>query len=236
MAVIVKCHHRPLPPDDLLNIDDVWIFENCAPEQDEEIFVCWHNNRNRAACLAIRGTLLRFDPRERRNHLPKASLQIHVAEQIENGPTLSTLYVTYPNLSRKLHVAGWTKVACLDDFQEIAHLRTFFHDGRSTDDIEAVEGYGQDQTRRFLHRNADLIARRKEYDGYQCQACHFRLEVHRRFIIDCHHKCPLTDVRVTSWPDDLICLCPRCHRIAHTRKSPLTVEEIQTVLQEAGLL
>jgi hypothetical protein len=235
VPVIVKCHYQTLQPHDFFHIDQVWLFENCSPDEGEEIFVWWHARGKQAAHLAIRGSLLRFEPRGKSptNHRPVASLQIRVAGQIENGPTLDNL-VAESNLLRKLHEAGWTKVASLDP-QEVDYLRRFFHDQRPNDDAGAIEGYSGDQTVSFLTRNRAKIAERKRYDGYRCQACQFRLEVRQgRFIIDCHHKHPLTDVTVT-WLDDLVCLCPTCHRIAHTRKSPLTVDEIQAVRAANGL-
>lgn len=101
---------------------------------------------------------------------------------------------------------------------------------------EAEEGYQQDRTVRFRKRNAPLIAERKRMDDFRCQACGFRLDVEGDLIIDCHHKYPLTrgdGVRVTSI-DDLMCLCPTCHRIAHTRKpNPLGADDIRKLVAKA---
>lgn len=154
-------------------------------------------------------------------------MQIRVAEEVENGPTLDNLPAE-SDLLRKLHRTRWTKVVCLDP-PETDYLRRFFHDQHPNDDAGAIEGYSGDQRVSFLTRNRAIIAQRKQYDGYRCQACQFRLEVRQvRFIVDCHHKHPLINVVVTRL-DDLVCLCPTCHRIAHTTKSPLTVDEIQAV-------
>ena len=94
---------------------------------------------------------------------------------------------------------------------------------------QAEEGYRQDRTVVFRKRNAALIERRKRKDNYTCQACSFVLAVNGTFIIDCHHVNPLglaAEVTVTHL-DDLVCLCPTCHRIAHTKRYPLDVKEIQ---------
>jgi hypothetical protein len=102
---------------------------------------------------------------------------------------------------------------------------------------EAEEGYQQDRTVRFRNRNAKLILERKRLDDFRCQACGFRLEVNGDCIIDCHHKYPLSGgagARVTKI-DALICLCPTCHRIAHTRKpNPLDADEIRELRKTLG--
>ena len=94
---------------------------------------------------------------------------------------------------------------------------------------EAEEGYQGDRTVKFRKRNRSLIQACKKRDKNNCQACKFRLPVDGKFIVDCHHKYPLgydENVRVTRLTD-LVCLCPTCHRIAHTRKHPLGIEEIR---------
>ena len=79
-------------------------------------------------------------------------------------------------------------------------------------------------------RNQALVKQCKDRDNYTCQACRFRLKVNGRYIIECHHKNPIGagGERETAL-DDLVCLCPVCHRIAHTAKNPLTVAEIAKI-------
>lgn len=99
------------------------------------------------------------------------------------------------------------------------------------DDTQAEEGYRQDRSFAFRKRNSRLIQACKRRDNYECQACGFRQKVNGLYIIDCHHTNPLglTDsVRVTRL-SQLVCLCPTCHRIAHTRTPPLTVKEIKAL-------
>ncbi len=97
--------------------------------------------------------------------------------------------------------------------------------------LEGLEGIIQEQ--RYLVRSRDprLVEKRKERDDYTCQVCGFRLDVEgRKFVIDVHHLHPLgsmSGVVITSI-DDLVCLCPNCHRIAHSRQdNPLTLEDIK---------
>jgi predicted HNH restriction endonuclease len=101
------------------------------------------------------------------------------------------------------------------------------HSSQSDDDVE--EGLLQDRTVTFRQRNAKIIATRKRLDDNTCQACRFRLQVNGRFVIDCHHRNPLGDreaPRITRI-EELICLCPTCHRIAHTHRYPLDPKEIR---------
>lgn len=99
------------------------------------------------------------------------------------------------------------------------------------DDIKAWEGYQSDKKYLRAARNREIVERRKEKDKYTCKACEFRLQINGKFIIECHHTIPLADAgeRVTNI-DALVCLCPTCHRIAHTRKPPYSIKELRKIL------
>ena len=102
---------------------------------------------------------------------------------------------------------------------------------------EVEEGERQDKKTKFRARNKWIIEQRKGRDNYTCQVCNFCLTINGIRIIDCHHQEPLStgdDARITK-EDDLVCLCPTCHRIAHTRNPPLTVMEIQDARHAVGL-
>lgn len=96
------------------------------------------------------------------------------------------------------------------------------------EDIRAIEGYEIDKKLTTHGRNAKLVSACKERDDYRCKACSFKLKLHGRYVIECHHTKPvaLNGEREVSL-DELICLCPTCHRIAHTRSEPLTISEIR---------
>ena len=96
--------------------------------------------------------------------------------------------------------------------------------------LEGVEGILREV--QYLKRSRDprLVEERKRLDDFTCQACGFRLAVDDgKYVIDVHHLRPLGSaltVVVTSI-DDLICLCPTCHRIAHSRtESPFSLKEV----------
>jgi len=102
------------------------------------------------------------------------------------------------------------------------------------DDPRALEGHKIDLNLLVGARNQALVTECKARDDYSCRACGFKLKVSGRFVIECHHLNPIGSggVRETSLAD-LVCLCPVCHRIAHTRKEPLSIEEVREVMARA---
>lgn len=97
----------------------------------------------------------------------------------------------------------------------------------SLDDQKAIEGYEIDRKIMSVARNAGIVGKCKERDNYTCRACGFRLQIDGHFVIECHHTRPLSanGMREVSLKE-LVCLCPTCHRIAHTRSEPFSVEQI----------
>ncbi len=101
--------------------------------------------------------------------------------------------------------------------------------------MSGLEGVAKERSYLAKSRNSNLVSQRKKIDNYTCQACGFFLQIgEHKYIIDVHHINPLgksSDIVITKL-DELVCLCPNCHRIAHTRNvKPLTVLEIKEVLQ-----
>ncbi len=93
---------------------------------------------------------------------------------------------------------------------------------------EAVRGLAEVKT---LSRNKFIVEERKRKDNHTCQACNYRLILNEKSITDCHHVNPLGDTTKATLTsiDDLITLCPNCHRIAHSATPPLPVEEIKAI-------
>lgn len=102
------------------------------------------------------------------------------------------------------------------------------------EDPRAIEGYRHDQTILTGTRNQALAQKRKELDDYTCLSCGFRLCVDGRYIIECHHLNPVFAGKRETAIQDLVSLCPTCHRIAHTCDEPLSVEEIRRVRSAVG--
>lgn len=97
-----------------------------------------------------------------------------------------------------------------------------------SDSAKAIEGYLLDRKLLTSARNTALATKRKELDNFLCQACNFRLQIGNKYVVDAHHLNPLRDSgETTTTLEDLVSLCPTCHRIAHLRTPPYSVKEIQ---------
>ena len=100
------------------------------------------------------------------------------------------------------------------------------------EDIEAEEGYKQDRTYLYTQRNREIVEKRKAMDEYTCQVCGFYFEIDGKKVIECHHIYPLSEgeERVTRI-EDLISVCPTCHRIIHLRKPPFSILEVKQLIE-----
>ena len=100
------------------------------------------------------------------------------------------------------------------------------------DSDEAVEGYKKDTKVLVSKRDRSLIEKRKLLDNYTCQACFKKIKIGSKYIVDCHHIEPVhLGVRTTKI-DDLISLCPPCHRVAHTRVPVYSLAELRKLTSE----
>jgi predicted HNH restriction endonuclease len=114
------------------------------------------------------------------------------------------------------------------------HINILAMEHYENDSDKALEGYLRDTNLLASARNAALARRRKALDEYACRACDFRLQVGKNWVVDVHHLNPLgvTGETVTTI-DDLVCLCPTCHRIAHLRNPPYSITEIHDILRDS---
>ena len=67
--------------------------------------------------------------------------------------------------------------------------------------------------------------------GLKCYACDLSPKTANQ--IDIHHLDPIAEGERKTTLDDLIPLCANCHRLAHSERPPLTLDEIKALLQEA---
>ncbi len=103
---------------------------------------------------------------------------------------------------------------------------------------EAEEAKSRRREIDYLSRNQELVEARKLEDKFTCVVCDFRRSINGKYIIDVHHLYPLSEgkgTRVTNI-SDLVCLCPNCHRLAHTSRPPLTVKEMKEFLGQSELV
>lgn len=100
------------------------------------------------------------------------------------------------------------------------------------DSVEAEEGYRKDSSRMTSIRDKELADKRKKMDNYTCQSCENKYLVNNKYVIDCHHLHPINlGIRKTKI-EDLISLCPTCHRIAHIRVPPFSLKELQAIVSK----
>lgn len=106
------------------------------------------------------------------------------------------------------------------------------HEYYSIDDVKAFEGYKADRSILASTRNQGIAKQRKILDKYSCQICGFAVDIAGKSVIECHHLHPLSGtLGIETGIDDLISLCPTCHRIAHLRKPPYTPQEIREIVK-----
>ncbi len=110
---------------------------------------------------------------------------------------------------------------------------------------EAAEGKLLTRLHQFRERNKRLIDQckkkaLKEQGHLRCSACNFDFGIQygptASHIIDCHHTKPvhtLTEGEKTNIKD-LILLCANCHRVVHSSKQWLTLEQLKNKLIESG--
>ena len=100
------------------------------------------------------------------------------------------------------------------------------------DSQQAIEGYRKDTILHRRQRDQKLIASRKKKDNYTCQICGFKLKIGKNYIIECHHLDPISLGERETKMDDLISLCPTCHRIIHTRHPIYSIEEVKNLVRD----
>ncbi len=102
------------------------------------------------------------------------------------------------------------------------------------EDEQAIEGYTVDSQFNRIVRNKSITKKRKQLDDFTCKICGFRLNLNNKYVIECHHLSPLSKKRTTITKlDDLISICPTCHRIAHMRTPPYTIKELIYIIKQS---
>lgn len=100
---------------------------------------------------------------------------------------------------------------------ELSNLPRIFSDIEtkelSIEEKTGIEGELIEKKIMLRKRNREIVQRCKLRDGYKCSSCGF---YHDDKIVEAHHLNPISmnaNNKVTS--NDLITLCPTCHRLAH---------------------
>ncbi len=103
-------------------------------------------------------------------------------------------------------------------------------------DRKVEEGIRKEVTFARKSRDLEMSEARKQKDDFTCQACAFRLAVDGFYIVDAHHKTGLRKKEMTTI-EDLLTLCPTCHRVAHAGKgksdTPRDLKEIKKIINRS---
>ena len=141
------------------------------------------------------------------------------------------------------------------------YKKLFFRGGTNTnsDYDESIDEQEKKETndiltetyKRKLHQslerpNSSNARKIKNILGYTCEVCGFNfrkkygdisLNKNEEEFIEAHHKIPvhsLPENEVIEFKiEDFAVLCSNCHRMAHKRKEPYTIEELKKFLKES---
>ncbi|MBJ7901588.1 MAG: hypothetical protein GC158_17100 [Cyanobacteria bacterium RI_101] len=113
---------------------------------------------------------------------------------------------------------------------QVINLEPLNNQKRPPSIIEVMEGKLKEQKYIGAERNQRIVAERRKLDHCTCQACGFYLKVNGMYVIEVHHLFPLANhtERITN-VNDLVCLCPTCHTMAHLKNPPYTIEQIKEI-------
>lgn len=112
----------------------------------------------------------------------------------------------------------------------------------SDDEEEGEEGQVLTRIHRYRERNTKLVKRKKERvlkekGTLSCEVCGFDFKRvygdHGYGFIECHHTKPVSELKVGERTkiSDLSLVCPNCHRMIHTKRPWLSVEELKDVIR-----
>jgi 5-methylcytosine-specific restriction enzyme A len=112
----------------------------------------------------------------------------------------------------------------------------------SLEESEFPEGALKYRQHVSRERNRDLVRKAKQrykqkHGKIDCEICGFDFyEVYGEMgedFIECHHTLAVSELGPNSKTkiDDVVLLCPNCHRIVHRRRPWLRVNELRTILR-----
>ena len=152
------------------------------------------------------------------------------------GKTEAEVWAEFAGNPLELRKAADTIIALLDAGEDVAVL------GYDEEEHEASEGKLVTRVHLSRERSVGLVKKKKEQamcklGRLACEACDFDFKV--RYgkrgsgFIECHHTKPVSELRHTQKTklSDLALLCSNCHRMIHSRRPWLTVDELKALLQ-----
>lgn len=114
-----------------------------------------------------------------------------------------------------------------------------FQTHRAVEVTEAKEGQIYLASVRFRRRNRTLVEakRAKCAAKMRCELCGFsfknRYGPSVREVLEVHHRQPVAETKgvIVSTIDDLILLCPNCHRVLHSVAPAMTVKHLKKIIR-----
>lgn len=124
--------------------------------------------------------------------------------------------------------------------ENVKSLRQFVSEIYQNETFEFKEGDLSDRTHRYRERNSGAAVKIKkkalELKSLKCKGCY--IDYYHKHgelgisLMECHHLIPISSASHTGTTKstDLVLLCANCHRLIHSRKEPLTIDELHLVL------
>lgn len=106
----------------------------------------------------------------------------------------------------------------------------------------AKEGQVLYKLHKYKERNRSIVKKKKDsylkkYDKLNCEICDFDFvliygDIGEGFI-ECHHKKALSEIEeeTVTKLDDLILVCPNCHRMLHRKLGKISIEELKNIIR-----
>ena len=106
------------------------------------------------------------------------------------------------------------------------------------DNQQFKEGGRRYVTHLMAERNMDVVKAVKESNSWECEICGINFQQkYGVSYIEAHHKIPISTYssRYIVKPEDLVLLCPNCHKTVHIfmKDKDMEYEEIKSVLSKA---
>lgn len=113
--------------------------------------------------------------------------------------------------------------------------------------FEAKEGLTIYKLHKYKERNRNIVKKKKEtylkkHGILNCEICGFNfVSVYGNLgkdFIECHHIKELANLETETITklEDLLLVCPNCHKMLHRRLGSITVEELKSIIENHKIL
>lgn len=123
--------------------------------------------------------------------------------------------------------------------ESVKSLREFVSNLNQDDTFEVDEGGLNERTHKYRERNSTAAKKLKkkalEKKTLKCSGCEVDYySVYGELgisLMECHHLIPLSSSKHTGTTksSELALLCANCHRLIHSKKEPLTLDELSLI-------